>query len=328
LGVRFPKEEGFEGYCGVPLLNHNQSVVGHFAVLSKEPFDDVVLCETIMRIFGSRVETEMQRAALDRDRDALLQSLQHTRDRLEQQREASRAANSFKSDMIAMTVHDLRNPLTAIISRAELIVTYLSHDIALPQQVRLEKATQSADDIVNTSERMEKMISRALDNARADATDLSYVPARFNLSKTLSTVAALNESVALQKSIRIDGDFPDELEILGDEDRLIEAVDNLLNNAIKFSPEESGITLSARASDDNVTVSVRDQGVGIQPEELDGIFDRFQNASAKPTAGETSYGLGLWIVKSIAERHGGTVTVQSPGPGLGACFAITLPNAI
>jgi len=327
LGLRYPKEEGFEGYCGVPLLNRHQSVVGHFAVLSKDPFEDAELCQIIMRIFGNRVEAELQRASADRDRDALVQSLMHVRDRLEQQREASRAANSFKSDLVAITVHDLRNPLTAIMSRAELIATYLGEEIDLPAETRVEKATKSADEIINTSERMEKMISDVLDSSRADATDISYAPARFDLSKMLATVAALNDDVAARKSIYIHRDFSQGLNIFGDEDRLIEAVDNLLGNAIKFSSEGTVVTLMATKTDGAITISVQDEGVGISADEIELIFERFQNASSKPTGGEESFGLGLWIVKSIASRHGGSVSAHSDGPGQGACFVVTLPNA-
>jgi signal transduction histidine kinase len=328
LGKRFPKEKGFEGYCGVPLLNRHGTVVGHFAVFSKTPFENAELCETIMRIFGSRVEVELQRAAADRDRDALVHSLQRTRDRLEQQRDASRAANSFKSDLVAMTVHDLRNPLTAILNRAELISAYLNENTSLPPQARIEKAAQSANEIINTSERMEKMISGVLDSARANATDISYAPAKFDLSNTLATVLALNEKRALEKSLHVDCTFPETLIIHADEDRLIEAVDNLISNAIKFSQPDSGIFLSASVKETNVIISVRDEGQGIAEEELDLIFDRFENAPSNPTEDEASFGLGLWIVKTIAERHGGSVEVHSDGLGQGSCFAITLPNAL
>lgn len=328
LGLHYPKEAGFEGYCGVPLLNRHRSIVGHFAVLSKAPFEDVGLCEIVMRIFGSRVEAELQRAAADRDRDALVQSLSHARDRLEQQREASRAANSFKSDLVAITMHDLRNPLTAIMNRAELITTYLSEELDLPEKTRVEKATKSADEILNTSERMEKMISEVLDSSRADATDLSYAPALFDLSKMLATVAALNDDVAAKKSIYIHRDFPQGLNVFGDEDRLIEAIDNLLSNAIKFSSGGSAVTLMATEADNATTISVRDKGVGIPAGEVEQIFDRYRDASSKPTDGETSFGLGLWIVKSITDRHGGSVSAYSDGPGHGACFTVTLPNRV
>ena len=328
LGKRFPKEEGLEGYCGVPLLNRHQSVVGHFAVLSKEPFEDVELCETIMRIFGSRAEAELQRASSDGEREALVQSLRRSKGRLEQQREAARAANHFKSNLVEMTVHDLRNPLTAIISRAELISTYLKDKLPLERAKRIEKATQSADGIINTSERMETMIGEILDSSRSNATDLSYVPALFDLSITLATIVALNNEIAEKKSVQIVCDCPLTLDVLADEDRLIEAVDNLLNNAIKFSSSGSVVFLSAKQEDRCFKISVQDWGQGIVAEELNSIFDRFQDASAKPTGGETSFGLGLWIVKTIAERHGGDVLAKSDGEGQGACFTITIPNTI
>ncbi len=325
LGKKFPKERGFEGYCGVPLRNRHKSVVGHLAVLSREPFDDTDNCETILRIFGSRAEAELQRADADVEREALIQSLQRTRDRLQLQREAARAANSFKSDLVAITVHDLRNPLTAIISRADLVTTYLTGTVSLSQEDRLKKATQCADDIVTNSERMEKMISGILESSRANATQVSHTPSLFDLSHTLATVVSLNQDAAATKSIHIDLSVPVGLKLFADEDRLIEAIDNLVANAIKFSPEGSGVFLSVYVTEDDVSFTVRDQGQGLAAGDVHNIFERFQGASAKPTGSEASFGLGLWIVKEIADNHGGHVTATSDGPGLGAAFTLTLP---
>jgi len=112
-----------------------------------------------------------------------------------------------------------------------------------------------------------------------------------------------------------------------DSDRMREAIDNLVSNAIKYSPIGGKISLLVTHDDDNAIIRVTDEGAGLSPEDLGRLFGRFQRLSAKPTAGESSTGLGLSIVKRIVDMHGGEVTADSPGPGQGSTFTITLPAA-
>jgi signal transduction histidine kinase len=110
-----------------------------------------------------------------------------------------------------------------------------------------------------------------------------------------------------------------------DADRIREAIDNLISNAIKYSPIGGKIAIEVAAEQDNTAIRVTDEGAGLSPEDLGRLFGRFQRLSAKPTGGENSTGLGLSIVKRIIDMHGGDVTARSPGPGLGSTFSITLP---
>jgi len=110
-----------------------------------------------------------------------------------------------------------------------------------------------------------------------------------------------------------------------DTDRIREAIDNLFSNAIKYSPIGGKISVTVAREDENTVIRVADQGQGLSPEDLGRLFGRFQRLSAKPTAGESSTGLGLSIVKRIIDMHGGEVTARSDGPGLGSTFTILLP---
>jgi signal transduction histidine kinase len=112
-----------------------------------------------------------------------------------------------------------------------------------------------------------------------------------------------------------------------DPDRLREAIDNLVSNAIKYSPVGGIIELSLAIGDEGAVIRVKDDGAGLSQDDLARLFGRFQRLSAKPTGGENSTGLGLFIVKRIVELHGGRVSAESPGPGLGATFTIRLPQA-
>jgi signal transduction histidine kinase len=111
----------------------------------------------------------------------------------------------------------------------------------------------------------------------------------------------------------------------GDQERLREAIDNLVGNAIKYSPIGGAIDVSVTVRGGEAVCSVRDRGPGLSPEDMARLFGRFQRLSAKPTAGEGSTGLGLSIVKRIVELHDGRVTADSQGPGLGSTFSIHFP---
>jgi signal transduction histidine kinase len=102
-------------------------------------------------------------------------------------------------------------------------------------------------------------------------------------------------------------------------------VDNLVSNAVKYGPVGSAITVEVKARGDRNAIAVHDEGPGLSPEDVARLFGRFQRLSAKPTAGESSTGLGLSIAKRIVELHGGSIGTESGGPGQGATFTILLP---
>ena len=110
-----------------------------------------------------------------------------------------------------------------------------------------------------------------------------------------------------------------------DSDRMREAIDNLISNAIKYSPIGGKIAVLVNRAQNKTVIRVADEGAGLSPEDLGRLFGRFQRLSAKPTAGESSTGLGLSIVKRIVDMHGGRVTADSAGPGQGSTFTVVLP---
>jgi signal transduction histidine kinase len=111
-----------------------------------------------------------------------------------------------------------------------------------------------------------------------------------------------------------------------DADRMREAIDNVISNAIKYSPIGGKISVLVDNQKKNTVIRIADEGAGLSPEDLGRLFGRFQRLSAKPTAGESSTGLGLSIVKRIIDMHGGEVTANSAGPGQGSTFTIILPT--
>jgi signal transduction histidine kinase len=143
----------------------------------------------------------------------------------------------------------------------------------------------------------------------------------------LGEVAGTNRAQAEKKRQTIAVIAPPHQIWTCDGDRLREAVDNLVSNAIKYSPLGGHIELAMSAADAHVLIRVSDEGAGLSAEDISRVFGRFQRLSARPTGGESSTGLGLSIVKRIVDLHGGEISAESLGPGRGATFTIRLPAA-
>ena len=323
---RFAKEAGYESYIGVPLRNGSGKVIGHFAVLSAKPLAMPGEGAAIVKLFALRAEAELQRLEHEREREALIASLARTNRRLANRHEALRQSNESKTILLGMVAHDLRNPLSAILSRSELIQALLDTDGLRAE--RISKVRESCDVIAMTAERMDRLIASALTQARAEADAITLDVQEFPVAKAVDLAIALNAAAAQRKSIAIAQEVPDAAAVRGDEDRIVEALDNLIRNAIKYSHPGQRVTIGARPLAGSIEFFVRDEGQGLTAEDCERAFRLFQRLSAKPSAGETSTGLGLAIVKAIAEAHGGRATVTSQGKGKGATFTVSLPRSL
>lgn len=321
LKKQFPDKERYESYCGVPLRLRDGRIGGHFAVFSSEVVSNPQKVEGIVRIFGMRAAAELQRLQDDAEREAILA-------RLHDQRAALHKANNFKSSAIGMVAHDLRNPLSTIITRTELVEALLTKHAATTEGLaaQAEKIAKSLAMVYKSTERMDAMITNLLDAARIelDAIEVKTQPMR--LSVPITAALSIVRSEARAKQIEIALDAGTDGTIQADEARLIEVMVNLLTNAIKYSPTGTQVRVSYDMSGiAGAAISVKDTGLGMTQPDIDRAFQPFQILSAKPTAGEGSTGLGLVIVKSVVEAHGGTVTIHSAGSGAGTEFRIALP---
>jgi signal transduction histidine kinase len=161
----------------------------------------------------------------------------------------------------------------------------------------------------------------------ADAFDISIRREAVDIAALVGEVADANQPLAVNKQQSIAVSAPTNVVTMCDADRIREAIDNLISNAIKYSPIGGRISVLVSNERKKTLIRVADEGAGLSPEDLGRLFGRFQRLSAKPTAGESSTGLGLSIVKRIVDMHGGDVLAESAGPGQGATFTITLPMA-
>ncbi|MCI3951285.1 MAG: hypothetical protein K0R53_782 [Burkholderiales bacterium] len=261
------------------------------------------------RLIGVALDVT-ERRKTEAERDALLRQAQA------RQRSAEEAGR-IKDEFLAILSHELRTPLTAMLGWIELI-----------RMGRLTTAQQAAafETIERNAQLQIRLVNDLLDVSQIVAGKMKLDLLPVHVEQVLASAiesqrpAAAAKSIELQVSMR-----PGTSIVLGSEARLAQVFNNLLSNALKFTRAEGRISVSLAQSGQNARVEVSDNGEGIPPEALPHLFDRFWQADSSDRRRHGGLGLGLTIVRSIVEMHGGTVQATSPGPGRGATFAVTLP---
>uniref|UniRef100_Q07U83 histidine kinase n=1 Tax=Rhodopseudomonas palustris (strain BisA53) TaxID=316055 RepID=Q07U83_RHOP5 len=273
-------------------------------------FDNVILYQQLQE-----ANTQLEERVAQRTR-----ALSVANRRLSSQWLRLQRANGFKNEILGTVAHDLKNPLGVILGRTEMLTELISTDAAK------DSITVQIDHIRDATRRLTAMVDHLISDAMADAFDITIRREAVDLAALVTEVAEANRPMALNKQQAIEVSAP-QAQITGcDADRMREAIDNLISNAVKYSPIGGKIVVLVDGDAESIAISVTDDGAGLSPEDLGRLFGRFQRLSAKPTAGESSTGLGLSIVKKIVDMHGGQVSAESAGPGEGATFTIILPN--
>ena len=273
-------------------------------------FDNMMLYEQLQR---SNIRLEERVAERTHD-------LTTANRRLAAQWARLRQANTFKSEILGTVAHDLKNPLGVILGRTEILKEMVAGAGALNDGIAAQLSH-----IRDAANRLTEMVDDLVADAMADALDITVRREPINLATLVQEVAETNRPLAAKKGQNIAVRAAGDQIALCDSDRVREAIDNLVSNAIKYSPIGGPIDILVTQEDQNIVIQVADRGAGLSPEDISRLFGRFQRLSAKPTAGETSTGLGLSIVKRIVDLHAGQITVDSPGPGRGATFKMKLP---
>jgi PAS domain S-box-containing protein len=270
----------------------------------------------VTRDASDRRRAEDVQAALLEQREARLEAEEEKR-RAEASYRAAQEANRAKDEFLMTLSHELRTPMTAILGWARLLPTLPVND-------------QSFHDAVGAIGRSAQLQARLID----DVLDVSrIVSGKLRLSMENVDVARLLHSAidavrasAEAKGIAIVTAFDESLgTTVADPTRLQQVVWNLLTNAVKFTPKRGTIELSGRRTASRLQVTVRDSGDGIEPSFLPHIFEPFRQAESPYTRVHGGLGLGLSIVRYIAEAHGGSVSAESEGKGSGTVFTVTLP---
>ena len=225
-------------------------------------------------------------------------------------------ANSVQNEVQRIAVHDLKNPLQTIMGSADLICRQNSE---LPASIRLaEKISQAA-------KRMLGLVSEMLEISRIETGDIKLELQTVDLGELLAQVAEGFANQMLSKEQKFELASEPGCRVRGDPEWLKVIFDNLVSNAVKFSPGKTSIAIAVRCQGETVRVAVQDQGPGLTPEDKDKLFGKFQRLSARPTGGESSTGLGLSIAEQLVRRHDGRIWAENK-PGRGSTFYVELPR--
>jgi signal transduction histidine kinase len=224
----------------------------------------------------------------------------------------------MRRGFIANVSHELRTPMTSVRGFVEGIL-----DGTIPQEKHREYLMVVRDEV----NRLNRLVNDLLDLAKLEAGEMKLTLRNFDINELIRRCIIKLEALITEKDISIEADFEDE-EILvnADSDAIERVVINLLHNAIKFTPEKGKIHFKTERQKDRIQISIEDTGVGIDPEEIPMIWDRFYKSDKSRGRDKTGTGLGLAIVKNIINEHKQDIQVESE-PGKGTRFVFTLGRA-
>ena len=235
-----------------------------------------------------------------------------TRRRQFEAREAIRRRDQF----LAMLGHELRNPLAAIMLACE----------AMPPVTGGQPGAKQRSIVERQARHLARLVDDLLDVARVTSGKVRLHPEPLDLAEVVQRCLQGAELAANSRHIELRMDLPPHpLIVDGDLVRLEEVFNNLVTNAIKYSPEGARVTVSARREAASCIVEVTDTGIGMEPEMLRRVFDLFAQAETSLDRSQGGLGIGLTLVRSLVELHGGKISAASPGPGHGSTFRVELP---
>ncbi len=223
-----------------------------------------------------------------------------------------------KDELFSIIVHDLKNPASAIKNFIELLESYDLN--AQEQQEIMHGLLETSTHILSLADEVSKIMSVEKSNFKLEL-------GLHNINDAALTIINRNLPFAQKKKIKLTLTKDDSLpQISMDFNKIKDVIDNLVNNAIKFAPEGARVEVITKRENDNIILEVIDNGFGLSQEDVKRAFEKGSKLSTRPTGGESSSGLGLWIAKRIIEEHKGRVWVKSK-QGEGSTFAFSLPIA-
>jgi signal transduction histidine kinase/ActR/RegA family two-component response regulator len=278
-------------------------------------------------MFDARLEANAHILALS---EATAEERQNMLMRERVARDEAEHLSAMKDEFLATLSHELRTPLNAILGWASMLQRGVKDEATL---------RRGLDAIERNARAQGQLIDDLLDMSRIVAGTLRLDVQMVDLAKVVEAALGTVQPAAMAKKIELrtelarghengDGDLRAHARtVLGDPGRLQQVLWNLLSNAVKFTPNGGIVRVELACEDEHATIRVIDSGIGIDPDFLPHVFDRFRQQDASITRQHGGLGLGLAIVRQLVELHGGTISVDSPGQGAGTAFTLRLPLA-
>ncbi|TCS32602.1 NO-binding membrane sensor protein with MHYT domain [Paucimonas lemoignei] len=274
----------------------------------------VLTVALIASLFDARLESRTKVLALS---EAIAEERQVLLERERIARAQAERVSEMKDEFLATLSHELRTPLNAILGWAQLLRM---------KQYDKDALEKGLETIERNALAQSKLIEDLLDMSRIISGQVRVETQIVDPISVINTALETIRPATLAKQIQVSTEFsPGIGSLVGDPNRLQQVMWNLLSNAVKFTPAGGRIIVMARQQEASLVIEVIDSGIGIAPEFLPHVFDRFRQADASTTRRFGGLGLGLAIVKTLAELHGGTVQVSSPGKDKGTTFTLQFP---
>ncbi len=221
---------------------------------------------------------------------------------------------------LAILAHEIREPLAAILFSVEY-ASEVGYDEFVCRRV--------CDTIERQVRYMARIIDDVLEVSQAKHGKLCLRKSLMDMGSVIEAALDTNGPLLARRKLHLTISLPEEpILLVADPLRVQQVINNLLTNACKYTEPEGSIFLTVEAGGNDVSIEVRDTGIGIPPDVLPRVFDLFHQGIERSQAGPSGLGIGLALVKSLVELHGGSVTAQSAGGGCGASFTVRLPGAI
>ncbi len=308
---RLIMEEGIRSSLTCPLIA-NGVPVGFLFFSSAQPHSYHAAHVTVFQRIAAQLAVIVEKGRL-------VSELAEQKRAIERQNLELRQLNDLKNTFLGIAAHDLRNPLGVIEMALSLLLD--------PKMNLTAQETQTIlNDSLHQSRHMLVLINELLDVSQIEAGHVQLKPETFIIQDFLVETVARHAKIAAPKGtqIRLENTLSPDAIMFADPLRMRQVVDNLISNAVKYSPAESTIYVRANRVNDYWHISVRDEGPGLTPEDHSRLFQDFARLSARPTGGESSTGLGLAISRRVVEAHHGQIGVETE-PDQGATFWFTIP---
>ncbi len=275
---------------------------------------------TVLVLAGAAVLAALVLAAMFRQSRRAQQRLTRQQREIEQALAGLRDAHAElkrlydrKSEWLGFAAHDLRSPLFAI----DAVCGEIENGL-------MDSPAEGVGEIRLAAKKMRRELDAWLEAERREQTEITIHPVNTDLSKLTAEVVALNRPAARAKNVQVEHAADHSVDAAVDPWRWREVVDNLVSNAIKFTPADGHVSVETSAVDGRALVRVGDTGPGLTAEDRERIFGAYAQLSARPTAADASTGLGLHLVKRIVDAHQGTIVVEDSPEG-GAIFVVSIP---